>query len=333
VKWPKYIAHADWGSNPRKCQVALAELVGSAYQVVELDSADVQAVAKGDLRLGAHLTPSQDGQLLLGFDFPIGLPRDYAKLAGIDSFPDFLYKVGSPPWDRFAEVASSPREISVYRPFYPMRPGGTTRAHFTQALGLTTQQLRRRCEGNDAECMFWTLGGKQVGKAALAGWKYLSAAAPSGVRLWPFDGPLDSLLDGNSEQVIVAETYPREFYPYVKPRLSSPIPWSKRRRKDRLLWVPRLLQWAESLGIQWSASVLSRVEAGFSDGHNGEDEFDSVVGLLGMAAIVTAHLTPGVPDDDPEVQRVEGWILGRQPLGAAAAVSFNDVASDMNPVP
>jgi hypothetical protein len=218
--------------------------------------------------------------------------------------------LGSPPWQEFSLVARRSSEIALHRPFYPAVPGGTRREHLYGALGLTAAQLRRRCEGSDAEMLFWTLGGKQVGKAALDGWRLLSAARrrQPPVALWPFDGSLAALLSG-SGGVVTAEAYPREYYQYVRPAARSR--WSKRRRDDRLAWVPGILTWAESLGVSWDAAVRRRVEDGLSAGPDGEDEFDAVIGLLGVIAVVTGAIPSGQPDDDPAVTATEGWILGR----------------------
>lgn len=314
---PSVIAHADWGTAARKRQVAAGRLVpgGDAepprYLVVSLGPAPDGTGPDGDLLqwIGATASP---GQAMLGFDFPIGLPSAYARAAGITSFPEFLDAVGSPPWEDFGKVARLRGEISLRRPFYPDAPGGTGREYLHTALGLTARQLRRRCEGTDAEILFWTLGGKQAGKAALSGWRLISAArrrAP-GVALWPFDGPLPALLD-DGDRVVVAETYPREFYQYIRPAGKRSAPWSKRRRKDRLDWVPSLRAWADSLRVSWEPGILRRVEEGFSDGPNGEDEFDSVVGLLGMIGVVRAVIPAGEPVGDRAIASVEGWILGR----------------------
>jgi hypothetical protein len=249
---------------------------------------------------------------MAGFDFPIGLPREYATAAGISSFPPFLDGVGSPPWEEFCVVARRASEITLQRPFYPAAPGGTRRQHLYLGLGLGRAGLRRRCEGTDAETLFWTLGGKQVGKGALAGWQLLAQArrrAP-GIALWPFDGPLPGLLNGDG-RIVVAETYPREYYRHFRPAGPQPARWSKRRRQDRLTWIPGLLQWAESLAVTWDAGILRRAGEGFSDGKNGEDEFDAVVGLLAMIGVVTGAVPSGEPGDDPAVAAAEGWILGR----------------------
>jgi hypothetical protein len=313
---PAVIAHADWGTDRRKRQVAMARLVPGGgpcprYLVVSLGPAPDGRGPEGDLfqELRAAALP---GQVMAGFDFPIGLPRAYAKAAGISSFPEFLDAVGSPPWEEFGVVARRHSEITLRRPFYPYAPGGTSREHLHLGLGLIALELRRRCEDTDLETLFWTLGGKQVGKAALAGWQLLTAARhrEPGIALWPFAGPLPGLLEGGG-RIVVVETYPREYYQHIRPPGARAPRWSKRRRADRLTWVPGLLRWAESLGVTWHPGILRRVEEGFSDGANGEDEFDSVIGLLAMIGVVTGAIPAGEPLGDSAITTIEGWILGR----------------------
>ena len=207
-------------------------------------------------------------------------------------------------------VAEHASEISLARPFYPARPGGTRRADLSAGLGLSLAQLRRRCDGRDAETLFWTLGGKQVGKAALHGWQMLrqARAGQPDIALWPFEGSLPELLAGPA-RFVCAETYPREFYRYFD--AVPPVRWSKRRRADRLARVPALFDWARRLGVRWDRGVRGRVAAGCSDGPAGEDEFDAISGVLGMIAVVTGEIPPGVPAGDPVVAATEGWILGR----------------------
>ena len=308
---PTFIAHADWSINPEKRQVAVAELTAEHhYRVMSLGPAQPLLTAPGDLRLGLNVAPLGPGQLWVGLDFPIGLPRAYAEQAGITFFPDFLPLIGKEPWDRFADVGATADDVSLHRPFYPARPGGTRQTHLYEGLGLTRQQIRRRCDGNDAESIFWTLGGKQVGKAALAGWTFLSTVPAQAVRLWPFHGPLTKLLDGDPAAVVVSETYPREFYQYFRTSFNGR--GSKRKREDRLDWIPDLLRWGDALEVEWQEEPRQRVESGFSEEANGEDEFDAVVGLLGMISVITGVVDSGEPEDDPAVTAVEGWILGRK---------------------
>lgn len=307
---PSVVAHADWSVDRSKRLMAIARLVpGSGYRVVSLAAAPDGRGGDGALFqvLGDMSHP---GRSVVGFDFPIGLPSKYAAAAGIGSFPEFLDTFGSPPWREFDVVAERPSQIALRRPFYPSRPGGTRREQLYQGLGLSATDLRRRCEGTDAETLFWTLGGKQVGKAALTGWRLLRQARQGepGIRLWPFDGPLPDLLAGSGQ--VVAETYPREYYRHLGAPAGGQR-WSKRRRQDRLALVPGLLRWAESLAVTWDVRVLQRVTEGFSDGRTGEDEFDAVVGLLAIVGVVTGTIATGEPRDDAAVLSTEGWILGR----------------------
>jgi hypothetical protein len=304
------VAHADWGSDPPKRVVATARRAADRYRVVSL-----AAAPDGDLLtdLDERYRPFH---AVIGFDFPIGLPRAYAAAVGARSFPDFLGQLGAPPWLDFDRVASQPAEISLGRPFYPARPGGTRRQHLYDGLGLSARQLRRRCDGSDAETLFWTLGGKQAGKAALHGWRMLRQSSAD-MALWPFAGPLDSLLAGPA-RFVVAETYPREFYRHAGVPRGR---WSKRRAADRLRAAPGVLSWAGLLGVRWDAAIRARVAAGCSCGRAGEDEFDAVVGLLGMIGVLTGAIQAGPPAGDPAVVSTEGWILGRGcPSDAAAFV-------------
>jgi hypothetical protein len=308
---PAVVAHADWGCDSRKRQVAMAVLTGGNTTVPRYEVMSVDRAPHGEADLfGVLEARAGPGRCLVGFDFTIGLPRDYAAAVGVTSFPSFLDLIGSGVWQDFEQVAEQPDDIRLHRPFYPRRPGGTRRADLYDGLGLSAGQLRRRGDGSDAETLFWTLGPKQAGKASLDGWRLLRGARARGVdiALWPFDGPLSRLLAGPAA-FAVAEAYPREFYRYIAAPPAAG--WSKRRRDDRLMCVPRLLAWAESLGVSFAPDVRRLVTNGFGGGPAGEDQFDCVVGLLGMIGVVTGAIPEGLPGDDPAVATTEGWMLGR----------------------
>ena len=311
---PTFVAHADWGTQPAKRQVAVAHLSGSAnghYVIDSIKPADPSAIASGDLRRGLGI-PDGVSSAILGFDLPLGLPRAYADRVGVTSFLEFLDGLGEPPWEDVIHPATHASEIALHRPFYPYRPGGTSRQHLTDALGLSSQQLRRLCEGSDAETIFWTLGGKQVGKAAISGWVLLHQALSSGsdIGVWPFDGNIAESI--RAHEITVVETYPREFYRWAAPEwpLGSQR-WSKTRKEDRQLWAASIATWVSELGMAWTDDVRDMAYDGFGSDSNGEDRFDALIGLLGMIAVVTGALDSGVPSDDPAVVSVEGWILGR----------------------
>jgi len=254
------------------------------------------------------------GHVLLGFDFPIGVPAAYAARAGITDFTAALAGFD----ERFYAAAERADEISLDRPFYPMRPGGRRRQQLLDGLGLDVwTDLLRRCDRasptRPAACaLFWTLGGSQVGKAAIAGWRELLAPAlreDVDVGLWPFQGSLEGLLARH--RFTVAETYPGEVYSHLGLVPALRQAGGKRSATARRKVAPRLLAEAQRLDVAADPSARAEIEEGFGAGPNGEDRFDAVVGLLGMLGVVHGRRCSGEPDD-PVVRRVEGWILGQK---------------------
>ena len=316
---PALVVHADWGSNPKKRWMARAvrqatghyrayapEPVGEAKTLIE--------------RL--HTAAGPAGLVLLGFDFPIGLPLAYAKQAGIDDFLTVLPQLGQGEWADFYRVAERPEAINLYRPFYPHRPGGTRQQHLLFGLKVASiNALRRRCDlprpnRRAAAPLFWTLGGQQVGKAAILGWQtMLGPTLRSGdipLAIWPFSGPLFELF--RPGQVVVAETYPAECYRHLGvafPRPKAGRRSGKRVQQDRQANAASLLEWADAARIEVMPELQGAIESGFGPSKDGEDPFDAVVGLFGMLNVVLGRRTPGAPDDE-DVRKIEGWILGQE---------------------
>jgi len=140
----------------------------------------------------------------------------------------------------------------LHRPFYPdgKYKGKKKQDLFSRHGVLSVEPLLRRCERGgkgqrQACCLFWTLGGNQVGKAAIIGWRDLLAPAlrsEKPISLWPFDGRLRSLLvPGN---VVVTETYPTECYGWFgKP------PGSKGDQDERKRFGASLLRWSDARNV------------------------------------------------------------------------------------
>lgn len=255
--------------------------------------------------------------VLLGVDFPLGVPAAYAARAGIGDFVAELPRFGTGIWRDFYQPAATPAQVSLSRPFYPDRPGGCRRAHLVAGLGLADwSALYRRCDhrtpSRRAACpLFWTLGGSQVGKAAISGWRDLLAPALHGrpdVALWPFHGTLEALL--RQHRFVVAETYPGEVYGHLglelRARGGKRSPLARRANADRML------AWAAHAGVSLEPELRTAIETGFGAITSGEDAFDAVVGLFGLLEVVRGMRPSGEPDD-PIVRRVEGWILGQTP--------------------
>ena len=138
---PVMVLHADWSTAPRKRWVAAATLNENIYQVTGPN------LVNADTLVPSALRQASGGNVIIGFDFPIGLPRAFACKARISNFLEALPEFGSGRWRQFYELASRPDEVSVERPFYPARPGGTQQEHLVRGVGVSTMDdLLRRCD-------------------------------------------------------------------------------------------------------------------------------------------------------------------------------------------
>jgi hypothetical protein len=307
---PALILHSDWSTAPRKRWVATAMLRENVYHVSRPDVANAETLVSSALRQG------NGGSVILGFDFPIGIPRAYAQKAHIGSFLEALPEFGGGRWQRFYDLASRPDEVSVARPFYPARPGGTQQDHLVRGIGVSSMDaLLRRCDfgngrRNKACSLFWTLGGNQVGRAAISGWRDVLVPAVRSlgteIGVWPFEGELSRLLATRS--CVIAETYPADAC--IQLGLAAPgRGWSKRDQQDRIAQADKLHKWARSRPIDLR-QVKSSLDEGFGRDDVGEDRFDAAVGLFGMLDVVLSLRGEGAPRDGG-VKTVEGWILGQ----------------------
>lgn len=310
---PGVVAHADWSVRAEKRWLCVAMREGGSYTIGAPEPVGDPATLPQRLMLR-----SSDRATLLGVDFPLGLPMAYAQQAGITSFLQFLAQAGKGKWSRVYDLCESADEIALTRPFYPRSPGGTRQAHLCRGLGVRDIDcLRRRAElrtdeRGPAAPLFWTLGGQQVGRAAISGWRELLAernpeTGPV-IKLWPFEGGLTQLLE--PETLVVAETYPAESATQVG--LTAPgRGWSKRRQSDRAAHAINLTRWAFSRRVTMSDALQPVLRDGFGDLANGEDQFDSVLGVCGMLEVVLGR-RPEMPPLSNDRRVIEGWILGQR---------------------
>jgi hypothetical protein len=302
------VAHCDWSIEAKKRWMCVAVREGMTWVL----SAPEPVGDTKDLISRLRRRGIKDGSLLIGFDFPIGLPAAYGRALGVADFPAFLQSLGEERFTRWFDVAEHRGEIAIDRPFYPFRSGGRKQQHLFEGLGLTKADLLRRCEratsDRSAACMlFWTLGTNQVGKAALAGWREIILRNLGELSLWPFDGPLHELMMPGA--TVVAETYPGDVYGQLGiPR--RPV-WSKRQQDGRRSVASHLMRWLENRPHVDRTALQSLITDGFGNAKDGEDRFDATVGLLGMIDVVEGRRGEGVPEAD-DVKTWEGWILGQQ---------------------
>ena len=320
---PAVVAHADWSVDPKKRWVALALRDGAGYR-----AAAPQPVGALESFLARLIAAARrPGPVLLGVDFPLGLPAAYAASAGVAAFRAWLPGLGRGRWREFFAVAARPEEVALTRPFFPARPGAKgefSRRQLLDGLGLESYgELLRRCDRATAArpaaaALFWTLGAQQVGKAALAAWRDLlipALADGQDIAIWPFDGPLHEVLAGAPGRIVVAETYPAEVYGHLGLAFPRPAPGArggKRVQAARAANAAALIGRSQALGAALDADLRTAIEDGFGPAPAGEDPFDATVGLLGMINVLRGKRPPGDPED-PVTRNIEGWIFGQAP--------------------
>lgn len=299
------LLHSDWSKDPNHRWSCMAERIGDGWRVT------------GPYRYrdiaGPFFAAADGSASLAGFDFPIGVPAGWAEKVQVASFRSLLLELGHGRWKDFFSVAARKEDISLERPFFPYNSRyGARRRMLLDALGAADMdQLMRACDRRTADrraacCLFWTLGGQQVGKAALAGWQeVVIPRLEEGCRLWPFDGHLEELArDGLP---ILAETYPAEAYGHVGVRFGPGM--SKGRQSDRKVQEGAILRWAEKTEVDLEDRLRKAVLDGFGPLQSGADPFDALVGLAGMIEVVDGRRAAAPPK--MPLSSVEGWILGQ----------------------
>jgi hypothetical protein len=309
------VAHGDWSGAASgaaaKRQLAVARRAGRGWYL----AAPVPVTAPATL--AARLAGEAGrGAALLALDVPIGLPRAFAAahLASLPGFP--LWLDGLAEDDPLFRPAALLEEVSATRPFFPAGlVKGPVKAAFLARLGLDGESVLRACDraGRTANggriaraCgLFWTLGGNQVGKAALSAWRELiRPGRQAGLRLWPFEGTLATLATAGA--VIAAEAYPAEGYA----RLGLSLPSAKRTQGWRAAQAAMMRAWASGHGIALAEDLAHTIADGFGPSPDGEDAFDATVGALAAITVAAGTDPEGTPDD-PAILAWEGWMLGR----------------------
>jgi hypothetical protein len=304
-------AHADWSLDPRKRWACVARREARGWRAEA-------PVPVGEPAAFAAALLLEGVPAVLGLDVPLGLPRGFAAGRAEAGFVEFLRAREGDA--RFFEVAETLEGVGAHAPFYPRRGvKGMTRLSHAAALGLDgAAALNRWCDAATATRpagapVFWTLGANQSGKAAIACWRdwlapALAAGAP--LALWPFEGGLHGLL--RPGRLVLAEVYPAEALRQLGLRMGG----SKRDAAARRRLGPALRAAMDGLGVAPSPALAASVEGGFGADAAGEDRFDSVIGLLGLLAVLDGARPDFVPGD-PWIRHWEGWVLGQTALPRA----------------
>src|SRR5690349_20010795 len=128
--------------HPKKRWMAVAIRDGKIWRLDEPELVGDTGALAYRLRERAK----QRGSVMLGFDFPIGLPEAYGKLTGLDGFKDAISQFGDGAWREWFNVAERAEQIEVGRPFFPNKPGGARRSKLASALVIALPALTRECE-------------------------------------------------------------------------------------------------------------------------------------------------------------------------------------------
>ena len=295
------LVHSDWSVAPNKRWTTIAERSADGWSIASLAPTPSPQDFL-DLLFDGPAT-------LAGFDFPIGLPSISLDRLGV-GFCELLSLPATDRAQRFFTPAETLFDISPAQPFYRRHPPGGRQADLLRRLCCDTfDHLLRACDRQTAnrsraESVFWTVGAKQVGKAALCGWRdILIPARARGARLWPFDGPLSSL---SSHALTLAETYPAEAYRHLGMNRTV----KKRTQDGRATAGAVMLGWASRHCVAMPAAIRQLIRTGFGERGDGEDAFDAVAGLCGMIEVADGHRSEA-PDALWESPAREGWILGQ----------------------
>ena len=219
-------------------------------------------------------TPTE--RSLIAVDVPLGLPADFPDVYGNKGFVEWL--LGLPGEDWRGLVVEGIVDQAPGRPFVEKPRAGDKR--------LGRFPLRRCDRLTHAESVYWCMGPKQVGKAALQFWFEVlrPLVRQGGIAVWPFQ-PIDDA------RVVVAECYPG----YLVDRV-----WGRSVVKTNAPDVVQAL--AETGEARRGTDERTRLHAASS-----EDEFDMLTVALALRAAVEAEAD--VLSAPVHARPIEGWIL------------------------
>lgn len=296
---PSLVVSADWGTRDRSRWSSNARRQGEVY-VVEAP----RRVGNAEAWFRELLDLAEWSSVLVGVDSPIGVPMAWAAAMGRSTFRDVLAAAGTGDMLEFFIPSDEPR---LEKPFYPRTAAGSEKVKLARALGVPgLEALLRTCDQATsdrarAECLFWLVGPKQVGRAAISLWQTLLQPNLHRLRLWPFEGDLWQV--ARPGKLGLCEIYPAESLTHVVPKESR---GSKKLRDARARMCGAIQ--LRDLPIAFSHSCV----LGMANGFDSEDAFDSFVGLLSMLLVVLGEReadssSRAIADANREI---EGWILG-----------------------
>jgi hypothetical protein len=294
---PDIIIAADWSVHPRKRWRSTIVRDGDGWVLHP-----AEPVGPNLLR---DAIAQRNVRSLIGFDFPIGVPHEYAQIIGVSNFDQLLSLIATDPrFAAFASPASTLDEVQPTRPFFPS--GNAWKGYRDQlatALEVTSRRalLRGADRASKSATPLFALGTpQQVGRAAVDGWKSELLPNRDRIRLWPFGGNLATL--NRSLGVTVVEIYPA----IAGKILDLKFKGKKSVQANRRSVAGTIALAAQRLKCRIDGKSLVQIESGFPEG---DDAFDACIGALGMLEVVIRYSDADEPPKDVAAQ-TEGWILG-----------------------
>jgi hypothetical protein len=330
---PSMIIHCDWSVDPNKqCLVVAQRSATGFYEVRGPQSVGGMTSKKGNKQSHSPLldliaessstAAGNAGGLWLGFDFPIGVPSGWAEKAGFRNFRDVLKRLSNDSAKMF-EPCTTFNDASADRPFVENLRGEGIQAKWACRIGFPMQDrklvgLKRVCEVEGGQSLFWLVGANQVGKAALNGWRNIllpllgignengpgNLPEPSAIKLYPHDLAPNFAFQSDANSVVIFETYPAIAWKMLCKRET----YRKTSTSDRKSIGSRIIEWADQLNASLVDGLRAEIESGF-DCKNGDDRMDALIGALHMIEVAQSGQL-STPTTGVNL-RLEGWILGR----------------------
>ena len=204
--------------------------------------------------------------------------------------------------------ATSRRRAPGSRDSSGLRSGSRLKSRYVAATPAPhrTRAQHRRCSGRSVR----SAGSRK--QRSRAGAKALKPALSDQRRQVPQSGPLTAPLSELLDKLRRRDRRDvsgRVLPPPLGLRIGT-IGHSKTSPEARRAAAPPLLAWCSDNGVVPDDELVGQILDGFGPGSDGEDQFDAVVGLLGMIATVRRGSEPDLPDD-PAVRQIEGWMFGQ----------------------
>lgn len=218
---------------------------------------------------------SPERPTLLGVDVAIGLPRGHGAgfRAWLESSPDPIE----------TRTSCEPDAWSMERPFFRV-PAGRGALTAFRARGRLTRRLDDAVGGKSPFILSGIPG--CVGSSCVQLWEYLRREGRA-VRVWPFDGPLSTLLAPG--EVVLGEIYPSA-------QLRALLP-EARIRKSR---------WEDRAAVLGTKELPAPAGPGLERARQSEDVFDAWVGLVQLAMAASEGILESSSVDPVH----EGGLLG-----------------------